>query len=139
MAKSKSPSGSDRDSLEAMRCAFVLAALGTVVLGSTSPARGSLLYRDAPSLPSTFGHALPPAPMNPALPPRQYQTQDLHDQSRRSTLSAAANLPFPPSAWFDVNNVTSLAVLSQAMVTRMQTWYQDGLYQSVARCSNDPC
>lgn len=31
----------------------------------------------------------------------------------------------------DINNLTTIALISQAAVARMQTWYEDGLYQCV--------
>ncbi|GAA5827983.1 hypothetical protein JCM11251_005677 [Rhodosporidiobolus azoricus] len=36
---------------------------------------------------------------------------------------------FPPSAWFDINDLSTLALLSQAAVARMQTWYEDGVFE----------
>lgn len=34
----------------------------------------------------------------------------------------------------DINNLTTIALISQAAVARMQTWYEDGLYQCVSYC-----
>lgn len=61
-----------------------------------------------------------PSPTNPAIPP-SFAVQ-----------SPLSNPSYPPSAWFDINNVTTIALLAQATVQRMQTWYTAGQYEWTA-------
>ncbi|SGY38001.1 BQ5605_C003g01938 [Microbotryum silenes-dioicae] len=47
--------------------------------------------------------------------------------SKRAAI-ASSNAPFPASTYINVNNLTSIALVAQAAVARMQTWYEDGVF-----------
>ncbi|GAA5914096.1 hypothetical protein JCM6882_001846 [Rhodosporidiobolus microsporus] len=50
---------------------------------------------------------------------------------RREKKDVVTEVPidFPPSAWFDINDLSTIALLAQAAVARMQTWYEDGVFE----------
>lgn len=52
-------------------------------------------------------------------------SSDPTDVLNASTVTA----PFPPGAYIDINNLTTQALVAQAAVARMQTWYEDGVYE----------
>ncbi|GAA6008154.1 hypothetical protein JCM10207_007047 [Rhodosporidiobolus poonsookiae] len=47
---------------------------------------------------------------------------------KRDVVSSVA-VDFPPSAWIDINDLSTIALLAQAAVARMQTWYEDGVFE----------
>ncbi|KAM0793634.1 hypothetical protein ACM66B_001066 [Microbotryomycetes sp. NB124-2] len=82
-----------------------------------------------------FDTTPPIAPVNPvpaydrhplALPPMQQQR--VGRRSKRDVI-AESDAPFPPSRYININNLTSIALVAQAAVARMQTWYEDAVYE----------
>ncbi|GAA5873315.1 hypothetical protein JCM8547_007067 [Rhodosporidiobolus lusitaniae] len=49
-------------------------------------------------------------------------------QEKREVVSEV-EVEFPPSGWIDVNDLSTIALLAQAAVARMQTWYEDGVFE----------
>ncbi|GAA5935258.1 hypothetical protein JCM3775_007250 [Rhodotorula graminis] len=54
---------------------------------------------------------------------------DPRDKLDKRALVSSVDIPFPPSAWMDINDMSKVAQLAQAAVARMQTWYEDGLFE----------
>ncbi|KAM0753209.1 Six-hairpin glycosidase [Meredithblackwellia eburnea MCA 4105] len=62
-------------------------------------------------------------PLAPPLPP--HKRQILAKRANQIQIDA----PYPPAAYIDINNLTTIAILAEAAVARMQTWYTGGQYE----------
>ncbi|KAI5480809.1 alpha-1,6-mannanase, glycoside hydrolase family 76 protein [Pseudohyphozyma bogoriensis] len=51
------------------------------------------------------------------------------DRKHKRDVITESEAPYPPAAYIDVNNLTTIALVAQAAAARMQTWYEDGLYE----------
>ncbi|GAA6033712.1 hypothetical protein JCM8097_004394 [Rhodosporidiobolus ruineniae] len=52
-----------------------------------------------------------------------------NDELEKRKVVSSVEVDFPPSAWIDINDLSTLALLAQAAVARMQTWYEDGVFE----------
>ncbi|GAA5991413.1 hypothetical protein JCM10908_003302 [Rhodotorula pacifica] len=104
---------------------------------------------DDPVHPLLANLSVPENPTNPAYPPPQwannrhplytpgrptpkFKTEEFQFQPERLDKRAAVSsvdVPFPPSAWIDINDLSTIATLAQAAVARMQTWYENGAFE----------
>ncbi|GAA5939289.1 hypothetical protein JCM1841_004846 [Sporobolomyces salmonicolor] len=77
---------------------------------------------------------LPEQPQNPAP---AWDRHPLHVPGKQFTpgrkekrdVVSSVDVPFPPSDWINVNDLSTIAQLAQAAVVRMQTWYEDGVFE----------
>lgn len=106
----------------------------------------------------SFSVAEPERPMNPVRAwdrhpqvPAPLEQHKVGRKTKRDVISES-NAPFPPSACkhppltltlasvashlghaphpgVDINNLTTIALIAQAAVARMQTWYEDGVFE----------
>ncbi|KAL8293757.1 hypothetical protein RQP46_000458 [Phenoliferia psychrophenolica] len=67
-----------------------------------------------------------PLAQAPSLP------RDKLQPGRRALVTPQPDAPYPPAAYIDVNNLTTIAIISQAAASRMQTWYTGGQYEWTA-------
>ncbi|GAA6000033.1 uncharacterized protein JCM10292_003591 [Rhodotorula paludigena] len=68
----------------------------------------------------------------PGQPTPHFRTQEFKfNPGRVDKRDVVSSVPvdFPPSAWFDINDLGTIARLAQAAVARMQTWYENGVFE----------
>ncbi|GAA5897852.1 hypothetical protein JCM5296_006093 [Sporobolomyces johnsonii] len=77
---------------------------------------------------------LPEHPQNPApawhrhplhVPGKQFTPA----RTEKRDVVSSVDVPFPPSDWININDLSTIAQLAQAAVVRMQTWYEDGVFE----------
>ncbi|BGP04251.1 Mannan endo-1,6-alpha-mannosidase DCW1 [Rhodotorula toruloides] len=60
---------------------------------------------------------------------RDKDAKDEHGGVDKRAVVSSVDVPFPPSAWIDINDLSTIATLAQAAVARMQTWYENGVFE----------
>ncbi|BGP36134.1 hypothetical protein JCM10449v2_000032 [Rhodotorula kratochvilovae] len=121
-----------------------------VAFPHTQPRRGRAFLPSDPAVPVhplLSDLRLPENPTNPAPRPAfAWDRHPLYTPGRESAFKTkefkfrpekldkrkvvdSVDLEFPPSAWIDINDLSTIARLAQAAVARMQTWYEDGVFE----------